>query len=111
MKYHIKPNQILTLQIYSSIPKYWIKILKEKVYSSPLTNIQNRINMNNTKIDIQKIKCKDFYWHLINNNLHKPKAISSWGNTYINFKNKDKSFWKMIFNMPFKTHNHSNFSV
>ncbi len=42
------------LQIYSSIPKDWIKILKEKVYSSPLTNIQNRIQINNTKIEIQK---------------------------------------------------------
>ncbi len=78
------------LQIYSSIPKDWIKILKEKVCSSPLTDIQNRIQINNTKIEIQKIKCMDFYWHLINNNFHKPKAISSWGNTYINLKIKMK---------------------
>ncbi len=85
-KCNIKTNQILTLQIYSSIPKDWIKILKEKVYSSPLTNIQNRIEINNSK----NIKCKDFYWHLINNNCHKPKAISSWENTFINFRNKDK---------------------
>ncbi len=39
MKYNIKINQILTLQIYSSIPKYWIKIFQKNIYSSPLTNI------------------------------------------------------------------------
>ncbi len=30
MKYNIKTNQILMLQIYSSIPKDWIKILNKK---------------------------------------------------------------------------------
>ncbi len=89
------------LQIYSSIPKDWIKILKEKAYSSPLTNTQNRIHINITNIEIPKIKCKDLYWHLININFHKPKAISSWRNTYINFKNKDKCLWKIIFKMAF----------
>ncbi len=78
------------LQIYSSIPKDGIKILKENVYSSPLTNTQNRIHINITNIEIQKLKFKDFYWHLINSNFHKPKAISPWGNTYINFKMKMK---------------------
>ncbi len=36
--------------------KHSDKLLKEKVYSSPLTNIQNRIHINNTKIEIQKIE-------------------------------------------------------
>ncbi len=35
------------------------------------------------------------------------KAISSWGNTYINFKNKDKSFLKIIFKMPFICSRHT----
>ncbi len=58
MKYKIKINQILTLQIYSSIPKDWIKILKEKVYSFPITDIPNRIQINNTKIEIQKLNAR-----------------------------------------------------
>lgn len=63
------------LKIYSNIPKDWTKILKEKVYRNPLIIIQNWIHIDNTIIEIQKTKCNDFYWHLINNNYHKPKAM------------------------------------
>ncbi len=33
---------------------------------------------------------------LINHISHLPRAISAWKNVYINLKNKDNRFWKII---------------
>ncbi len=90
-----------TLQIQSSIPKNWIKTLKQNKYSTPISNIQNSILINKSKREIVEIKCKVYYWHLINNIMHMPKAITAWENIYTNFKSQDCCFWKTIFKMPF----------
>ncbi len=50
-----------TLQIQSSIPKNWIKTLKQNTYSTPISNIQNSILINKSKREIVEIKCKDYY--------------------------------------------------
>ncbi len=93
--YNIKTNHIVTLQIHSIIPNNWSKTLKENIYSTPLANIQNSICINKSKLNVEKVKRKEDYSHLINKFSHLPKAI------YINFKNKDDSFWKTIFKIPF----------
>ncbi len=62
-KFNIKTNYIETLQIQSTIPKEWINTLKKNNYSSPLPEIKNKIYINKSKLEIEKIKCKDFYWH------------------------------------------------
>ncbi len=100
-KYNIQTNRIVTLQIYSSLPNNWIKTLNERMYRTPLANIQNSIYINKSKLNVEKIKRKEYYCHLIKKFSHLPKAISSWENIYINFKNKVESFWKTIFKMPF----------
>ncbi len=100
-KYYIKTNPIVTLQIHSSIPNNWTKTLKEKIYSTPLANIQNSIYINKSKLNVEKVKCKEYFCHLIIKFSHLPKAISAWENIYINFKNKDYSFWKTIFRRTF----------
>ncbi len=61
-------------------------ILKQNTYSTPVTNIQNTIYINNSKLQLDKVKCKMYYWHLINNIIHTPKAIIKWENIYTNFK-------------------------
>ncbi len=66
-KYNIKTNHIVTLQIHSNLPNNWIKTLKERIYSTPLANIQNSIYINKSKLNVEKVKCKEYYWHLINN--------------------------------------------
>ncbi len=76
-------------------------ILKQNTYSTPVTNIQNTIYINNSKLQLDKVKCKIYYWHLINNIIHTPKAIIKWGNIYTNYKLKDHNFWKAIFKMLF----------
>ncbi len=88
---------MVTLQIHSSIPNNQIKTLKENIHSTPLANIQNSIYINISKLNAEKVKCKEYYRHLINKLSHLLKAISLWENVYINFKNKDDSFWKTIF--------------
>ncbi len=48
-----------------------------------------------------KVKCKQYYWHLINNISYILKAISAWKKICINFKNKDDYFWNIIVRMYF----------
>ncbi len=81
-------------------------ILKQNTYSTPVTNIQNTIYINNSKLQLDKVKCKIYYWHLINNIVHTPKAIIKWENIYTNLKLKDHNFWKVIFKMPFLCSRH-----
>ncbi len=55
-------------------------IFKQHTYSTPVTNIQNTIYINNSKFQLDKVKYKIYYWHLINNIVHIPKAITKWDN-------------------------------
>ncbi len=66
-----------------------MKVLKQNVYSVPILNIKNRLHINNSKIEMEKVKCKDIYWHLINIVNHTPKAILAWENVYTSLKNKE----------------------
>ncbi len=78
-KYNIETNHIVTLQIYSSLPNNWIKTPKERIYSTLLANIQNSIYIYKSKLNVEKVKCKKYYWHLIKKFSHLPKA---WENIY-----------------------------
>ncbi len=64
--------------------------------------VGNSINVNNKVLNIEKIKCKDFYWHLINKAPHMPKNILKWCETYPDFKNADTKTWQRIFKLPFQ---------
>ncbi len=69
-----KINYIEVLQLRSSIPKNWMIILKQNTYSTPVTNIQNTTYIKNSKRQLDKVKCKIYYWHLINNIIHTHKT-------------------------------------
>ncbi len=94
-------NNILTLQIQSAISRKWTDILKKNTYNSPLLEIKNKIYVNKSQLEIEKVKCTYFYWYLITNIQYTPRAISAWENVYTNFKGKDNNFWKIIFKMTF----------
>ncbi len=70
--------------------------LKQNTYSTQVTNIQNTIYINNSKLQLDKVKCKIYNWDLINNIIHTPKVIIKWENIYTNFKLKDHNFWKLF---------------
>ncbi len=90
-----------------------MKVLKQNVYAVPILNIKNRLHINNSKMELEKVKCKDIYWHLINNITHMPKAILVWENMYTSSKNKEDKFWKTIlqfhsFQHEIQDYNHFN---
>ncbi len=65
-----------------------------------------KICINNQYKDIQKTKCKDFYWHLIDSTNHNPRL--TWSKTFKDLTNPEESTWKNIYNMPFKTVRETN---
>ncbi len=104
IKYNIETTFLAKMKIQDSLPKKWKHILKQCTYTAPISNIKNSIHINKSKKELEQIKCKDIYWHLINDIQHRPKAIiTSWENVYSNFKNKGNIFWNTIFKMPFIT--------
>ncbi len=105
--FNFKINYIDVLQLQSSIPKYYMNILKQNTCSTPVTNIQITIFINNYKLQLYKVKCKIYYWHLINNIIHIPKVITKCENIYTNFNLKDHNFWKPIFKMSFLFSRHT----
>ncbi len=62
-----------------------------------------KIYINNQYKDIQKTKCKDFYWHLINSTNHNPRSKLTWSKTFKDLSNPEEIIWKNIYNMLFKT--------
>ncbi len=56
---------------------------------------------------LEKVKCKDIYWHLIKNITHTPKTIIAWENVYTSLKNKEDKFWKTLFTIPFISTRHT----
>jgi hypothetical protein len=54
-------------------------------------------------VEINKVNCKDIYWHLINSNNHKPTSIKRWTEVFPKFNTIDFDIWRNIFKNPFKT--------
>ncbi len=77
-----------------------MKVLKQNVYAVPILNMKHRLHINNSKMQLEKVKCKNIYWHLINNITHTSKAIIAWDNVYTSLKNKEDKFWKTLFTIP-----------
>ncbi len=84
------------------IPKWWKNKLKTFTTNTNCILVGNSINVNNKVLNIEKIKCKDFYWHLINKASHMPSNILKWCQTYPDFKNADPKTWQRIFKLPFQ---------
>ncbi len=102
-KYDITTPFLTTLQLLiSSIPIWWKNKLKTFTTNTNCILVGNSINVNNKVLNIEKINCKDFYWHLINKASHMPNNILKWCETYHYFKNADPKTWQTIFKLPFQ---------
>ncbi len=42
----------------------------------------NIIKTNNNMKAIEKVTCKEFYWHLINIDVHNPSSVKKWSSQY-----------------------------
>ncbi len=52
-------------------------------------------------IDLDKITCADFYWHLIETKKHKPNNINKWCEVIQDFESANEKSWHRIFKLPF----------
>ncbi len=79
----------------------------KKYYNSVASCLQilsgNIIKINNKIKTLEKVTCKDFYWHLLNTNAHTPAASHKWYIHYPIFKEASANVWPRMFKLPFKT--------
>ncbi len=101
-KYNLTTPFLTTLQLLTSILKLWKTKRKTLTTNTNCILVGNSINVNNKVQNIEKIKCKDFYWHLINKSSHTPNNKLKWCETYHDFKNADPKTWHGIFKLPFQ---------
>ncbi len=63
----------------------------------------NMIKINNKIKTLEKVSCKNLYWHLLNTDPHTPTALQKWSINYPIFKEASANVWHRIFKLPFKT--------
>ncbi len=51
---------------------------------------------------LNSVKCKDVYWHLVENKDHIPICISKWHTNYENVSVNIDEIWNRIFYLTFK---------
>ncbi len=71
------------------------------------SNINNKedsipIKINNKHTTIDKVKCRNYYWHLIKYKHYTPKTTKKWSITYPDFDNAEQKIWSRNFEIPFK---------
>ncbi len=75
----IKGTYLDIAQIQSSIPNTLKQIFKNRHTNSTIEiTVTLKLCINNQYKDIQKTKCKDFYWHLINSTNHNLRSKLTW---------------------------------
>ena len=81
-KYKITTNYLTTLQIVHSIPKHWLKLIK----NIPINKCENQseifIIINNKNLPLSQIKSNTFYWHMINQKYTPPTSVTKWTEIY-----------------------------
>ena len=88
------------LKIRQSLPFEWKQVINNS--SDKIINKVDRtlkIHLNNKLVTIEKLKCKDYYWLLINQNKHEPTSKHTWENIYKDFQ--DVQIWPRIYKLTF----------
>ncbi len=62
----------------------------------------NIIKINNKIKTLEKVTCKDFYWHLLNTDPHTPTDLQKWSIHYPIFNEASANVWPIIFKLPLK---------
>ncbi len=98
-KYNITTTFLQTIQIRKSIPASWIQKTKHCRITTNIYNITNGIyiKINNSLSTVSKTTCKSYYWHIINQDKHRPNTIKQWSTIYAEFNNASQKIWKRIF--------------
>ena len=85
---------------FNAIPKTWHVLLKNPDHQPTIQPLNESIifKLNNKTINIQNVKCKDFYLALISTVTKPPTAISKWAEIY----NIHVESWTYFFMTPFR---------
>ena len=93
--------QIIVMQynsIISSIPVTWRKEMKNGSQDIMVTRYNDiGVYINNRRIGVQRLKCRDYYWHIVGKKYVIPTCTKKWEQLY-----SDYTFdWNNIFLCPF----------
>ena len=99
-KYDIKCTFLHLLQIRHSIPKDWLHLLYTgtKIYPE---HTGPRLYCGALSKDISKMKCKEFYWAIVDKIDIEPKCIKKWTEVFPKFETVEADVWSRIFKMAF----------
>ncbi len=100
-KYKLITSFIECLQLKSCIPREWKDQISKVNISASKTPDGNCIEINNNYMNIDKIQCKDFYWHLIEKYQHNRKCKKSLDKGISQHRISCYNFWNIIFLLPF----------
>ena len=104
-KYGVKCNFLEIMQVRHSIPWSWRQLLQEENINSKTETSTDcpalYINLSTKYRDINDIKCKDFYWAIINMKQVTPACVFKWQTIFVGFKDCDPDTWTRIFKMSF----------
>lgn len=99
-KYKVKCDFLSLLKIRQCIPRNWKKELQNnKAISEDAEEIILKID--NKKLNIMSLKCRDFYWLLINRMKHIPTCKIKWLEHFHKLEQVDYDIWERIFKLAF----------
>ncbi len=92
------------LTLRQSIPYKWHQMINDKSNLIKITDTHPNIKLSTTEmyLPLTKMKCKDLYWHMIQQHTHKPSAMEQWYKSNPLLKEANSEAWIRIFKMPFK---------
>jgi hypothetical protein len=95
-KYDCAINDFQYMQLKHAIPKEWKIHLREKEHITKDQDYNDYpvVALNNKKMDLRTITCKEVYKHLINLVSKTPTAVQKWCEMYETLNEID---WKLIF--------------
>ncbi len=99
-KFNTSCSFLNILQIRHSIPKAWLNKICDNTKVYPHQQGPGLV-INNVYKNISKLKCKDFYWLLVDRINTKPSCIRKWTEVFPRFSEVDSIIWKRIFTMAF----------
>ncbi len=102
-KYSISCNFLQILQIRQSIPFSWRQMISNS-YSTfntykPLPTLNIRCNQITKPLN--KLSCKEIYWHMINKDNHIPASKSKWHQLFPLLSKDADNLWPEIYKLPF----------
>ncbi len=86
-----------TIKVQKSIPTSWIQKTKQcRITKTYIHNITNGIyiKINNSFLPVSKTTCKIYYWHIINQDKHRPNKIKKCSTIYPEFNNVSQKIWE-----------------